>query len=61
MSTFETNGKKNRKSQKSNRKYKESKINSLELKTTNEKVNEWVQWKTERKVQSEKSIKLKVE
>lgn len=53
--------KKNRKSQKSNRKYKESKINSLELKTYNEKVNEWVQWKTERKVQSEKSIKLKVE
>ena len=50
-----------KKSQKSNRKYKESKINSLELKNTNEKVNEWVQWKTERKVQSEESIKLKVE
>ena len=39
----------------------ELKINILELKNTNEKLNEWAQWKTERKVQSEESIKLKVE
>lgn len=56
---FETNGKKQ--SQKRNRKYKESKMNILELKNTNEKLNECAQWKTERKVQSEESIKFKVE
>ena len=41
---------KNRQSQKRNRTYKESKMNILELKNINEKLNEWAQWKIERKV-----------
>ena len=52
---------KNRQSQKRNRKYQESKMNILELKNINEKLNEWAQWKIERKVQIEESIKFKVE